>query len=180
MQFKISFLLLLLCATSFAQNSFPESWIGNYKGDLKIYGVDSVKMNVKMYLDIVKTSKDSIFDWTITYDMNGKKDVRAYNLVVIDREKGYFQIDENNSILIDAYLHNKNVFTSFFKVMSSYIIATYTKNKDGTLTFEIIAGKADSVSTTGNTKQGEEDIPEVNTYPVNGRQKAVLRKTDQD
>jgi len=176
MKLKITILLLMSCATFYAQNSFPESWLGNYKGDLHIYGVDSIKMNIKMGLDIVKTSKDSIFDWTITYKMKDKKDVRAYSLIVIDSQKGIYQIDEKNSIVIDGYLHNDNVFTSFFKVMTNYIIATYTKNEDGTLTFEIISSKSIPVSTTGNTKFKNEDIPEVNTYPVNGRQKAVLKK----
>jgi len=176
MQLKIIVFLCLVCTTSYAQNTFPESWLGNYKGDLNIYGVDSVKVKAKMNLDIQKTAKDSIFDWTITYEMKGKKDVRAYSLIVVDRAKGHFQIDEKNSIIIDGYLHNTNVFTSFFKVMTSYIVATYTKNEDGTLTFEIIAGKAEPVSTTGNTKLKAENIPEVNTYPVNGRQKAVLKR----
>ncbi len=178
MQLKIIAFLLMVCATSYSQNSFPESWLGNYKGELNIYGVDSVKMNATMNLGIQKTANDSVFDWTITYEMNGKKDVRAYSLVVVDRVKGHFQIDEKNSIVIDGYLHNTNVFTSFFKVMTSYIVATYTKNKDGTLTFEIIVGKTEPISTTGNTKQKDEDVPEVTTYPVIGRQKAMLKRVN--
>ncbi len=177
MKFLVKTLLffILSIATINAQDTFPESWIGNYKGDLLIYSVDSIKMNVQMELKIAKTEKDSIFDWTIIYDLKEKKDTRTYSLVIVDREKGLYQIDERNSIIIDAYLHNQNVFTSFFKVEKSFIIATYTKEKD-TLIFEIISGKSEPVSSTGKTKFKEEDIPEVNTYPINGRQKAILVK----
>ena len=174
---KISIFLFMGIYMVNAQKSFPESWLGNYKGDLSIYGVDSVRMKIKMNLDIVKTSNDSIYDWTITYDFKGKKDVRAYSLVVIDKQKGQYQIDERNSIIIDTYLHNGKVFTSFFNVMESYIIATYTKEEND-IVFEIISGDGKTVNITGNTKQGEEDIPEVAAYLVNGRQKAILKKVE--
>jgi len=172
---RVLLFFILPITTISAQDTFPESWLGNYKGDLLIYSVDSVKMNVKMELKIAKTEKDSIFDWTIIYNIKGKKDIRAYRLVVVDREKGWYQIDERNTIIIDAYLYNNSVFTSFFKVGKSYIVASYTKKKDH-LVFEIIAGKTEPVSITGKTKFKEEDIPQVDAYPVSGRQKAILFK----
>ncbi|MEN8125068.1 MAG: hypothetical protein ABFR32_08040 [Bacteroidota bacterium] len=177
---KFSFLFFAIIffsfnSNSFAQDSFPESWVGNYKGDLSIYSVDSVRMRLNMELKIAKTTNDSIFKWTIIYDFKGKKDSRAYELIVVDKLKGIYKIDEKNSIVIDAYLHNNKVFTSFFKVSESFIIATYTKEKES-LIFEIIASKSNPVSITGNTKQGEEEIPEVETFPIDGRQKATLIK----
>ena len=169
--------VFISCGIVNAQPSFPESWVGKYQGDLMIYGVDSVRMKVDMKLEISKTGKDSIYDWTLTYDMSGKKDVRAYCLKVVDHQKGHYQIDENNSIILDGYLHNSNVFTSFFNVSNSYIIATYTKKEDS-LFFEIIAGDGEGVSISGNTSQAEEEIPKVISYLINGRQKAVLNKVE--
>ncbi len=49
----ISF-LFLLSTEGYTQNSFPKSWEGNYKGELQIFGVDSVKMKLVMKLDIAK------------------------------------------------------------------------------------------------------------------------------
>ena len=112
-----------------------------------------------------------------TYDLNGKKDVRAYRLKVVDKQKGHYRIDERNSIVIDGYLHNNNVFTSFFKVSNSYIITAYTK-KENSLLFEIISGDERAATSTGNTISDGEEIPEVNSYLVNGRQKVVLRKVE--
>jgi len=179
---KFSFLIFVFIifswhSNSIAQNSFPENWIGNYKGDLSIYGIDSVRMNLNMELKIAKTTNDSIYNWTIIYDFKGKKDIRAYELIVIDKLKGIYKIDEKNSIIIDAYLYNNKIFTSFFKVSDNFIIATYIKEKD-VLTFEILSAKSNPVSITGNSKIGKEVIPEVATFPINGRQKALLYKLD--
>ena len=60
---------------------------------------------------------------------------------------------------------------------NSYIIATYTKKEDS-LFFEIIAGDGKGLTISGNTSQGEVEIPEVISYLVNGRQKAVLNKVE--
>ena len=64
--------VIISCSLGNAQQSFPDSWLGKYKGNLMIYGIDSVKMKVEMNLDILKTAIDSIYDWTLTYDLNGR------------------------------------------------------------------------------------------------------------
>jgi len=174
--FSVFLILFCFSTTIYAQQSFPKSWLGEYKGELLIYGVDSIKMKIDMELKIGKTSNDSIYDWTIIYNFKGKSDVRAYSLIVSDQQKGHYKIDERNSIIIDSYLHNNSVFTSFFKVEESNIIATYSKIGD-TIFFEIISSKSEAVSKTGNSKYKEEEIPEVFSFEVNGRQNALLKKS---
>lgn len=142
-----------------------------------IYGVDSVKMKVDMKLEINKTDYDTIHQWKLTYDLNGKKDVRDYYLVKIDAQKGHFQLDERNSIFIDSYLANNNILTSYFKVENSFIISTYTKiNKE--VIFEIIASNSNPINETGATTFDGEEIPLVNSFEVTGRQRAILKKTN--
>jgi len=158
---------------SIQKEDFPKSWEGNYKGNLEIYSVDSIAMNIQMNLDIVHKT-DSIYDWTIIYQIKGKEDIRAYELQIVDTKKGHYIIDEKNSIKIDAFYRNR-IFTSFFEVMNSYIVATYTK-QNNQIVFEIISASGKTTTTTGNTKHDGEDIPEVKTYFVNGRQKAILIK----
>jgi hypothetical protein len=157
------------------KENFPKNWIGNYQGELQIYSVDSIKMTAQMKLQISQKT-DSLYNWTIIYNINGKKDIRSYELQIIDIKQGHYIIDEKNSIKIDAFYHNK-IFTSFFKVMDSYIVASYTK-KDNTIIFEIISASNKKTTTTGNTNVNEEKIPEVTTYFVKGRQKAVLKYTN--
>ena len=122
---------------SFSQNSFPGSWEGNYKGELEIFGVDSVQRKLIMKLDIAKKT-DSIYQWKITYGTNGKEDIRDYELVLVDQKKGIYKIDEKNTIMIDSY-YKMGVLTNFFEVMNSLIIISFTKKKGGLL-FELIAG----------------------------------------
>ena len=156
-------------------DTFPKNWVGNYQGELQIYNVDSIKMTAQMQLQISQKT-DSLYNWTIIYNINGKKDIRSYELQIIDTKQGHYIIDEKNSIKIDAFYHNQ-IFTSFFKVVDNYIVATYTK-KNNSIIFEIISASDKKTTTTGNTTIKEEKIPEVTTYFVLGRQKAVLKNTN--
>ena len=169
----IVFVLFLLSINLVAQETFPKSWEGNYKGELQIFGVDSVRMKLTMKLDIAQKT-DSIYQWRITYDFKGKEDIRDYELVLVDKAKGIYNIDEKNTIAIDSY-YKTGILTSFFEVMNSFIISTYAKKKEDIL-FEIIAANGKNPTITGNSKFKEEDIPEVKTYLVNGRQQAILKK----
>jgi len=172
---NIYILFLLLTSTFISAQSFPHSWVGDYSGNLEIYAVDSILMNVKMDLNVQPTETDSIFSWVITYKMEGRDaDIRKYELHIKDKSKGLYVIDEKNGIIIESYLKS-DILTSCFTVMESFIIATYTKVKDE-IVFEIISGKTDPVSVTGETKMEDEDIPRVETFPINGRQKAILSK----
>jgi len=158
---------------TFIKDNFPKSWVGNYKGDLEIYSVDSIAMKLKMQLKIAQKS-DSIYKWSLIYDFKGKEDLRAYELKIIDTKKGHYIIDEKNTIEIDAFYRNK-IFTSFFKVMDSYIVATYTKENENII-FEIISASGKKTTTTGDSIVKGDTIPEVKTYFVNGRQRAILKK----
>jgi hypothetical protein len=166
-------LVLFMSFQALAQRDFPENWLGNYKGELQIYGVDSVNIKLTMKLDIQK-KKDSTYQWKMTYDFRGKEDIRDYELKIIDRSNGHFVIDELNTIVIDGY-YKSGIFTSFFEVMDSYIISTYTK-RDDDLIFEIIAANGKQPRITGNQNFNGEDIPKVKAFNVNGRQRAVLKK----
>lgn len=167
-------IVLLLCTSiSAAQDRFPDSWTGDYEGELQIFGLDSISMRATMKLNILK-KKDSVYQWKITYEMNGNADVRDYELHIEDVQKGLYIIDELNTILIDGY-YRSGYFSSIFEVMNSVIVSSYSKVEEGIL-FEIIAGNIKSPRISGNEKFNNEDIPEVKSYAVPGRQKALLYK----
>jgi len=167
------FYIFLIGFQAFSQQSFPESWEGNYKGELQIFGVDSVNMKLTMKLAIHKKT-DSAYQWKMIYDFQGKEDVGDYELKIVEKLTGHYVIDELNTIVIDGF-YRSGIFTSFFKVMDSFIISTYTKVNDD-LIFEIISANGKNPTITGNQKFNDEDIPEVKTFLVNGRQKAILKK----
>ncbi|MEE9350145.1 MAG: hypothetical protein V3U80_08870 [Flavobacteriaceae bacterium] len=160
--------------TVWTKDNFPSDWAGNYSGDLNIFSVDSIGMNLKMDLKIEAVT-DSVYTWQLTYKMDGKEaDVRAYELNLVNEKRGHYIINEKNTIKIDAFYRNR-IFTSFFKVMDSYIIATYTREKND-IVFEIISASDKEKTITGNTTYNGEEIPEVTTYFINGRQKGILKK----
>ena len=169
----ISALFFLFQSILLAQNDFPKSWVGSYRGQLHLYTIDSIAMRVDMKLDIAQTMNDSIFQWKMTYIFNGNEDVRDYQLKLVDALKGHYMVDENNSILIDAYYRN-GILTSFFEVEKSFIISEYTKIGEE-IHFDIISGINQPIL-SGNSEQKGEMIPEVLSYPINGRQEAVLIK----
>jgi len=167
-------LLVFVVSVGQAQNKSMETWEGLYKGDLELYGVNEVKMVIKMELDIQKRS-DSLYQWKMTYDYNGKKDVRDYSIKCIDALKGAYIIDENNSILIDAYYKNKTL-TSYFEVLGSAILTSYEKTSEDVIMFDLFSMNSKKHTMSGGEKKDEQDIPEVKSVLVNGRQKALLYK----
>ena len=168
----ISILFVLFISISYGQQHFPKSWVGNYEGELQIFGVDSVLMKAEMKLAI-QPKTDSIFQYKITYIMNGKKDVRDYELKVKSIEKGQYVIDEKNSILIDAYYKN-NTLSSMFTVEHFNLLSSITKHNED-LIFEIISVNTTLSNTSGNTVHNEQQIPKVTSYKISGRQKAILK-----
>jgi len=170
----IILLFLAFSIGGFSQGCFPYGWFGTYEGQVEIFGVDSVARRVLMNLDIGPTENDSTFYWTITYGEGAKKDIRKYQMISMDNSVGHYVMDEKNGIKIESYLKNK-VMTSFFAVSGSFIIVTYEKVDDG-IAFSVISAKTEPVSKTGGEKFSDEEIPIVTTYPVTGRQRALLKK----
>ena len=172
----IIFFLSLICCSCNAQKidsvikseSFPKSWVGYYEGELMIFGVDSIKQVVTMGLNI-RSISDSTYTWTISYLLD-KKDERKYELQVIDKQKGIYQIDEKNGILLEANFFNEHLI-SRFGVNKSLLDISYSKIGNQ-IHFMVISGNRDGV-----LKEIEEDsIPEIFGYQVFSFQKAILQK----
>ncbi len=180
MQKYVPFFLLLfgfqLAAQTTAPLAFPASWAGTWAGKLELFGEKGLVDTVNMQLEIhpIDTSTTGRYTWGMVYGSKDK-DWRPYELVPVAPEKGRWKVDEKNSISMESYLYGPK-FLCWFVVQNNRILCTYEKTDANTLVFEVVAGKEAAVSTTGNTKQGEEDIPEVKTYPMGGFQRAILRR----
>lgn len=159
-----------------AQESFPDSWIGNYKGSLEIYGIDSVKMKANMELKISATANDSIYEWYISYESNGKEDLRNYSLRLVDKKKGHYCIDEKNSIVLDSFLYNRNNLSSVFSVENNMIMVKYSFESDHII-FELWSVDQKKKSITGKGVFDGNAVPEVSSYMINGQQRAILKKS---
>lgn len=156
--------------------AFPASWAGDWSGTLDIFNGKGKVQSVEMQLEIHKidTSKEGRYTFGLIYGSK-EQDWRPYELVPVAPERGLWKVDEKNSIVMESYLYGPKLLC-WFVVGNNRILCTYEKTNDDTLVFEVTSGAEKEVSSTGNTKQGEEDIPEVKTYPFGVFQRAMLRR----
>jgi hypothetical protein len=134
--------------------------------------VQSVEMTVEIHK--IDTSGEGRYTFGLVYGSK-EQDWRPYELVPVAPEKGMWKVDEKNSIAMESYFYGPKLLC-WFTVQGSRILCTYEKTDDQTMIFEVMAGAETAVSTTGNTKQGMEDIPEVKSFPFSAFQRAVLKK----
>lgn len=171
--------LLLLCLfanslLALGQHSgFPATWKGNWKGELKWYrtGVQEPQA-VSMELRIQPTGNEGEISWHLIY---GKEtdDSRPYLLKPKDTTGVHWVIDEKNGIVLDQFW-TANKFCGAFTVMNSTIINSYWLEGDN-LIAEFYTLGAKPLVTTG---QGTAESPSVDSYKMNGYQKAVLKKVE--
>lgn len=172
-----------LCAFTLAQavaqtadSSFPAAWQGAWHGTLEIFNGRGKVQSVPMSVEIQKidTSKEGRYTFGLIYGSK-EQDWRPYELVPVTPDRGLWKVDEKNSIVMESFLCGPK-FLCWFTVQNSRILCTYEKTGENTLVFEVMSGLEAAVSITGNTKQGEEDIPEVKTFPFSVFQRAVLQR----
>jgi len=149
---------------------FPADWIGNWEGILDIFNAAGKAKSIKMRMEIQKTDTLGTYAWTIIYG----EDKRSYYLHEIDATKGIYQMDEKNSILLNSYLLNDRL-VSTYEVMGNNITTSYRLVNDQ-LIFEVYASSTRESLNTGGTVIDDAEIPVVKSYLSTGYQKATLRK----
>lgn len=145
--------------------NFPDDFIGSYEGKIVINNSKG-RTEIIMEFHLKKTSITNKYDYIIVYN----KQPRNYTLVVIDKEKGLYNIDENNGIILPAKLHN-NVLYSFFEVQGNFLSSRLAFQKD-LLNFEILFSATKNKIITGGDISKK--IPEVLGYPITTVQNATL------
>jgi hypothetical protein len=160
----------LITSISPAQNTFPSPWLGNWKGELKIYNGKELTMTVPMSIEIQETDSSHRWQWTLTY-YGDQEDRREYELVTVDREAGHYQIDEKNSIILDAYWKN-HTLVSRFSVDNSLLLINYHFESEQ-IRFEVFSGGMKEATLTGEKIEG---IEKIQSFPIGTIQQAVLLK----
>ncbi|MFT5168254.1 MAG: hypothetical protein ACI8P3_003495 [Saprospiraceae bacterium] len=153
---------------------FPQSWLGYWEGELEIFKENKLVQTLPMALELLEMDTSKNFVWTIIYGEDKETGRRAYELETLDAEKGYFLMDEKNTIRLESYLF-QNKLMSWYEVMGSQILSIQELQGDQMI-FEIIFGSSEPVSITGDQQFDGEDIPAVKTFPIGGYQRAILKK----
>lgn len=152
---------------------FPDDWLGEWIGELKIYSGTKLKQTIEMGLTILPIDGTDRHSFIIRYGEDVEASKRRYELVTIDKEKGLFKVDEKNDIEMEAYYLGGKFFQRF-EVMGNLLFGSIEK-QGNRLVWEMVSGKMDPVSTTGDTIIMEEEIPPVKAYPIKVFQKGVLK-----
>lgn len=158
--------------TSIAQKEgFPQSWEGNWKGELNWYKNGAAKpQKVNMELRIHPADSARTWTWQLIYG-SVTEDNRPYLLMPKDSTGVHWAVDEQNGIILDQYWLGDN-FSGAFTVMNSTIVNNYRLEK-GKMRVEFFSYAAKPVATTG---KGTEESPNVDSYRIGSYQKAILER----
>lgn len=154
---------------------FPASWAGHWRGQARLVQPGQGGMTFTTELIIKPTDDPNRWQWTIIYDGAAGRQERPYTLVVKDRAKGRYTIDEGQSIEIDTALIDGTLF-SHFVVQGNQISTRERVENAGTpqerLIIEMVTTNADRARDTG----GEGGVPVVRTFAPLSLQTAELRR----
>jgi hypothetical protein len=151
---------------------FPDAWIGSWRGTCVARYPDGRRMAFPMELHVRPLDDPQRWSWTLVYGAGAQRQERPYQLVCLDADAGHYAIDEQNSIVIDAY-HIGADLVSMYQVQQSLMIVVYTRTAEG-IEFALSAVGTGAPRTSG----GEGEIPAVDAYPVQVMQRATLRPAD--
>jgi hypothetical protein len=171
MKFVVFFGIALTLSFTASSQSFPQNFIGHWKGELLWYqspGKEPKKMNMELH--VLPTDSSHKFSWQMIYG-SPTQDNRPYTLIAKDTANGHWMVDENNGIVLDQYWIAGRL-SGMFTVQSSTIINNYWI-QDGKVHVEFYNVVAKPIATTG---KGDKEIPFVDSYQVRSYQKAVLTK----
>jgi hypothetical protein len=146
--------------------SFPGGWIGAWRGPLQIEIAGKPPQTMPMELHI--TPLEAPGRWTFRIVYNGEP--RDYVLVAVDAGQGLYQVDEQNSIVVDAKLAGDTLLSQF-SVQDNFVQARYHR-VGAALEFEILMVSWKTPNKTG----GANGVPEVQSFPIRVVQRATLTR----
>ena len=152
--------------TSARADTFPHTWVGDWRGDIVVYRGRDTLQTARMRLGI-HPADSGRYTWHIGYG-EASADERPYTLMPVDATRGHWQIDEHNGIVLDAHYHAGSLY-SRFAVMGNLLLSRDELAGD-TLFHEVVFGSQRDTTVTG-------DSIRVGSYPIGTVQRARLIRT---
>jgi hypothetical protein len=164
-------LFFLLSLFAGAQDQFPQSFVGTWKGELWWYRSGPAEpKKVPMQLIVQPADTAGQYTWQIVYGEK-KEDNRPYLLKPVDTARGHWVVDEVNGIVLDQFWLG-NRLTGAFTVAGNTLVNSY-RIENGKMIVEFYSFPSKPIATTGGTSK---DIPPVDSYAVRAYQRAVLSR----
>jgi hypothetical protein len=153
--------------------TFPESWVGTWRGTLTNYGgADSVKLTVPVVLTIARGTEPGTYRMRHVYNNDPTRGMKDYTLRTVDAAAGRYLTDENNGILIDE-TWTGGMLVGVFQV-GEQVIESRSEIRGDSLVQDLIFWRAMAARTTNGTgPNGERGAP-VQSFRVAGRQRSAF------
>lgn len=166
--------ILIICFSTLVNSQenkqFPNDFFGVYKGKLEISNANG-SQSIDMEFHLLPSDTIGKYHYTIIYKSDKINQERKYTLIEKNKTKGQYIVDENNGILLNAFLANNTLY-SIFEVQGNLLTTTehfFNEYMD----FEIMFGKKENAEISN---ENSEDKSEVTSYPISTIQKARLYK----
>ncbi|MFC4262781.1 hypothetical protein ACFOWM_07835 [Ferruginibacter yonginensis] len=165
-------IITFITAAAFAQSThtFPQSFVGKWKGSLQWLVAGKPTQTFTMQLHIKPTDTAGVYTWQIIYG-DDAKDNRPYLLKPIDTAKGHWVVDEKDGIVLDGYVLG-NTYTGAFTVQNNTIVDTYRVEND-TMFVSFLSINLNAKNTSG---KGTDEVPTVTSYKIGSYQQGILQK----
>ena len=151
-------------------------FLGEHRGLLQMFP-DRGRPPVAMGLDVVPIDGEpGRLRWVLRYGDGDRQQVRDYRLLVDDADAGRYRIDEQNGIVLDAWLHGGELI-SVFAAGGQTLVVRYQAVADG-VRFGLEAFASDGHSPAGSAAASGSSPPEVavTTWRQFTCQRADLRR----
>lgn len=168
------FIIFFLPLSLLSQDSFPDSWLGIWQGELKFYP-EREQDTIKVQLEISKTEIAGTYIWRTSYEAPKLNLVKDYLLRERDASTGSFEIDEQDGIILPSRYFDDELW-SLLEVDGTILIGLYSL-RNGVLTVTFPSGKTDQAELSGI--QDDENPVVVKSYPIAASQKIVLTRVSQ-
>lgn len=164
-------LILTLSTIIFVQvlfgQSFPNDWIGDYKGTLLIGSLNRPNDTIPVDFKLHEVESDSAWTYTMTYH-SARFGELTKDYRIVRKQKNdpvNFIFDELNGIKMEMTLMNDCLY-GMYDVMEQFFVSTIYYI-DGKLMLDLmIAPKNSQQTTTAKGEDGEEDVDAVSFKPV--------------
>ena len=153
-----------------SSTGLPKQWNGVWKGTCTTTYRDGRKLDFGLELYVAPIEGREASTWKIVYDGDIGRQVRDYEILVVDRSKGHFRIDEKNGIVLDAFLL-KDTLHSRFTIDDNNVECSY-RLIDSSIEVIMIASRVDPLATT----QHDSSESKVTTFDLISVQRGMLKR----
>lgn len=158
---------------------FPQTWVGKWRGSLNVWTMPNRYQRIPMVIEIKPTADTSRYSLITSFGADTLKGGANYEIVRVNPQRGIYQIDQKNSVKMDAFFIGNRLVCEF--VAGGVRFITSYERQGENMIFEVISGRDAYTSTSGggkapNAAPDAKPLPVVQSFPMSAWQRAILTR----